>query len=40
MDWKIEIELLFVSPFLLMALLFGIAETVEIIITLRAECRR
>jgi hypothetical protein len=40
MPWKIEVELLFVSPFLFMAIVFGIAETAEIFLAVREERRR
>jgi hypothetical protein len=40
MDWKIEVELLFASPFLFMAIVLGIAETAQIFLAIREERRR
>jgi hypothetical protein len=39
MPWKIEVELLFASPFLFMAIVFGIAETAQIFLAIREERR-
>jgi flagellar assembly factor FliW len=40
MDWKIEVELLLVSPFLFMAFAFGVAETAQTFLAMREERRR
>lgn len=39
MDWKIEAELLFFSPFLFFAVIFGIAEGIRIFLEVREESR-